>query len=154
MQVNHLQEKYQTPYSVRTAALQQQEHSPCLLSQECFLAPSSHKTNSHFSLRCELWRNLIHGSLLLFLSPQADLPPGWSYRATEGPGFMTLVTVTFAYIRLLLIVTFYTGTWASSKQEVLSRITLFPVAVVVASICCVFKLIQANWTFPVLRRLR
>lgn len=76
MQVNHLQEKYQTPYSVRTAALQQQEHSPCSLSQECFLAPSSHKTNSHFSLRRELWRNLMHGSLLLFLSPQADLPPG------------------------------------------------------------------------------
>lgn len=59
---NHLQETYQIPYSVRTASVRQQEHKPCSLSQKCFLTPSSHKTNSHFSLRRELWGNLMHGS--------------------------------------------------------------------------------------------
>lgn len=137
---NHLQERYQTPYSVRTASVRQQESSPCSLGSVFSFLPLTRPSLTFF------W-GVSSGAPLLFLSPQANLPPGW----LQSHSRPWLHDPCHSY---LLIVTFDTGTWAPSKQEVLSRITLFPVAVAVANIRSVFKLIQANWTFPVLRRLR
>lgn len=97
MQVNLLDQA--TTYK-RDTRLLIQSALPWCGSRKATPARSARSVFSLLPLRPSptfLW-GVSSGAPFLFLSPQANLPPGWSYRATQGPGFVTLVTVINSYI--------------------------------------------------------